>query len=229
MEMRATQGVSFPRSGHAGIYHIARLYFGSAFIYCDVNNTKYCGCGRVPCINPNRTFAKNHDFELLKHINSDKNEFSGSPILPTEHYFIQYRNPVPSIASNFNLHLKRWPFHNYRDAWQEFAFKQIRFWCLFVDKWVLNFPSNANLPLYCSYEALIANPQKRVREILTFLSPDPLDEDRVKTVMQKIPIVPRNSISEFKFNDPVFFKELEAIAFQRLKKLGLPLFDEEFK
>ena len=34
--------LDFPRSGHAAIYHIARLYFGDAFIYCDANPPLYC-------------------------------------------------------------------------------------------------------------------------------------------------------------------------------------------
>ena len=62
--MLAVQGVSFPRSGHAIVYHTVRRYFGEALVYCDANNTRHCGCESVPCVNPGRTFAKNHDFGL---------------------------------------------------------------------------------------------------------------------------------------------------------------------
>ena len=237
--MRATQGVSFPRSGHAAIYHIARLYFGDAFIYCDVNNTRFCGCGSVPCINPNRTFAKNHDFGLRKPPSPRKilnlrqflslHKFRGVPIIPTEHYFIQYRSPVPAITSNFKVYLKKNPRENHRAGWEKFAFRDVNYWNRFIDKWVLDFPPDANPPLYCTYESLLANPQARVREILTFLSNAPLDDNRVEQIMQQIPIVPRNSISEFDFYDSVFFKELEDIASQRLAKLGLPSFKERIQ
>ena len=81
MKMKPTQGVSFPRSGHAPVYQVARRYFGDAFVYCDTNDTEQCGCEHVPCVNPNRTFSKNHDFGLRR--------FSGVPIIPSEHYFIQ--------------------------------------------------------------------------------------------------------------------------------------------
>ena len=55
-----------------------------------------CGCGLIPCINPDRTFSKDHDFGLRKS--------SGTPIILSERYLIQYRNPVRSIVSNFHLH-----------------------------------------------------------------------------------------------------------------------------
>jgi len=179
-----------------------------------------------PCINPNRTYAKNHDFGLLNQNVSDENGLRASPIIPTERYFIQYRNPVAAIASDFKLYIRREPNRDRRAVWQDFALRQVSYWNRFVDKWVLNFPSDAVPPLYCSYEALIADPQERVREILAFLSDNPLDEERLKTIMQKVPIVPRNSLSRFKFNDPIFFKELESAASPRLDILGLPFFEE---
>ena len=37
MKIRPTQGVSYPRSGHAAVFHIAKDYFGDAFIYCDTS------------------------------------------------------------------------------------------------------------------------------------------------------------------------------------------------
>jgi hypothetical protein len=109
-----------------------------------------------------------------------------------------------------------------------FARRDMEYWIRFVDKWVLNFPSEANPPLYCSYESLLADPQGRVREILTFFSEDALDEDRVKTLLQNKPIVERKSLSEFKYSDPVFFKELEESASGRLEKLNLPSVQEGY-
>ena len=68
MKMRPTQGVSIPRSGHEAVYHVARLYFGDAFVYCDAfyihDDRPFCVCGSIPCVNPARTFSKNHDFGL---------------------------------------------------------------------------------------------------------------------------------------------------------------------
>lgn len=221
MRMRPTQGVSFPRSGHAVVYHIARRYFGDALVYCDADNKKdprMCGCGSVPCINPKRTFAKNHDFTLHRS--------PGVPILPAERYLIQYRNPVLSITSNFLVHLERSPEENSRAAWERFAFRDVFFWNRFIDKWVLDFPPELEPPLYCTYEALLADPGARVPEIIGFLSDGPLDHDRLGAVMEENPITPRRSLKEFAFYDPVFFRELEEVAALRLAELDLPSFDE---
>lgn len=219
MNMHATQGVSFPRSGHAAIYHIAQRYFGDAFVYCDANNKKYCGCRSVPCSNPKRTFAKNHDFGLRKS--------PGVPIIPTEHYFIQYRNPVRSITSNFKLYLNKNPDENHRAGWEKFAFRDVFYWNRFIDKWVLDFPPSAEAPLYCTYESLIADPVSKVTEILAFMSHDPLDEQRVSQVMEQSPISARNNLAAFEFHDTGFFRELESAASARLVELDLPSFEEE--
>lgn len=217
--MQPTQGVSYPRSGHGPIYNIAIRYFGEAFIYCDFNNKARCGCESVPCINPARTYSKNHDFNVYKS--------TGIAIIPSEHYLIQYRNPVRSIVSRFYLYRNRHPFSFRRASWEKFAFGSITYWNRFIDKWVLNFPSDADAPLYCSYESLIADPEVRVREILSFLSDGPLDEEAVSQVLKQRPISTRNNISQFKYYDTSFFSEIEALASNRLERLGLPSFMDE--
>ena len=217
--MRPTQGVSFPRSGHAAIYHIAKRYFGDAFVYCDTNSTKYCGCESVPCVNLARTFAKNHDFSVRTS--------PGVPIIPSEHYFIQYRNPVRSIVSNFHLYQNKHPDENERADWEKFAHRDVFYWNRFIDKWVLDFPADAKPPLYCTYEALIADPESRVREILRFMSDGPLDEAAAAQIIEQRPISPRNRLAEFEFYDPAFFGELEDAASDRLAELDLPSFTEE--
>ena len=218
-KMQPTQGVSYPRSGHEAVYQIARRYFGDTFVYCDTNNKAECGCGSVPCINPGRTFSKNHDFGVY--------DSAGVPIIPSEHYFIQFRNPVRSIVSNYYLYRREHRFRFRRVDWQKFALRSITYWNRFIDKWVLNFPSDAQAPLYCSYEALIADPEARMREILLFLSNEPLDEEAVSRLLIEKPISPRNRITEFRFYDPVSLRELEDLASERLAKLGLPSFMEE--
>ena len=219
MGMQPTQGVSYPRSGHAPVYAIARRYFGDAFVYCDTNNKNHCGCESVPCVNPDRTFAKNHDFGLRKG--------AGVPILSSEHYFIQYRSPVRSIVSNFYLHLRNHPEKKERTDWEKFARKGVSYWNRFIDKWVLDFPSTADAPLYCTYEALIADPEARVREILSFLSDGPLDDEALTRILEELPIAPRDNLAVFQFYDPTFFRELEDAASERLARLELPSFTDE--
>jgi len=219
MKMRPTQGVSFPRSGHAPVRRIAERYFGDSFVFCDTNNPKYCGCEAVPCVNPNRTYAKNHDFGLRTS--------PGVPIIPSEHYFIQYRNPIRSIVSDFFLYLNNHPDENTRADWENFAYRDVFFWNRFIDKWVLDFPADAEAPLYCTYEALIRDPAARVREILTFFSDGPLDEEAATRIIEKLPISPRDNLAKFEFYDTDFFRELEELASERLTELDLPSFTEE--
>lgn len=214
--MRPTQGVSFPRSGHKAVYDIAKRYFGDAFVYCDANNKKHCGCGQVPCVNPNRTFAKNHDFGLKIS--------PGVRIIPSERYFIQYRNPVRSIVSNYHLYLKNNPHACERADWEKFAFRNIFFWNRFIDKWVLDFPADAAPPLYCTYESLIADPEARVKEIHAYMSEEPVDNETLSLILEENPIIPRYNLERFRFHDPVFFEELEDAASERLAELDLPSF-----
>lgn len=217
--MWPVQGVSYPRSGHAITYILAKRYFGEAFVYCDTNNKVQCGCESVPCINPERTFAKNHDFGLQ---NAD-----GVPINLAERYLIQFRSPVRSIVSNYYLYRSRSLLKYRKSEWIRFALDSIFFWNRFVDKWVLNFPAGANTPLFCSYESLVSNPQRRAREILSYFSTGPLDEEAVSKALIRRPVVARNSISKFSYYDAGFFRELEELTSGRLAILGLPAFDEE--
>ena len=216
--MEPTQGFSFPRSGHAVAFHLAKRYFGDALIYCDTNNTRFCGCGSVPCINPARTFAKNHDFGLRRS--------PGVPILAQERYLVQYRNPVHSICSNFFLYLKKHPEEDSLAGWQKFAYRDIYYWNHFIDKWVIDFPVQGNQPLNCIYEELIAKPRETSRVILDYMSAEPLDEALFEHVMKGLNISARNALEEFKYFDRGFFRELEEAAAQRLAQLALPAWDD---
>jgi len=216
--IQPTQGVSYPRSGHGMIYLIARRYFGEAFIYCDTNNEDQCGCESVPCINPERTFSKNHDFGLKRSV--------GVPIIPTERYFIQFRNPVRSIASNYYIYRRTSLMMRKRTEWQQFAIRSINYWNRFVDKWVLNFPTDAEPPFYCSYESLLSDPDVRIREVLSYLSVDPLDDEAISQILTILPIATRKKLSDFRFYDEGFLREIETRAGGRMARLGLPSFNE---
>lgn len=224
--MRPTQGVSIPRSGHGAVCQVARRYFGDAWVYCDAfyfkddkGRSRVCGCKSVPCINPARTFSKLHDFGLLVD--------SGEPVLRSEQYFIQYRSPVRAIVSNYQLHLALFPDEIGRQGWQSYAMFEIGYWKRFVEKWVLDVPVTDVQPLYCSYESLLSEPEVRMREILTFLSAEPLEDEAVTRIIDELPKVePRDSLADFRYFDPVFFRELEAATAGYMETLGLPSFED---
>ncbi|MDX1734621.1 MAG: sulfotransferase domain-containing protein [Halioglobus sp.] len=216
--MRKTQGVSIPRSGHAIAFQLSTRYFGDELVYCDSMGARFCGCRQVPCVNPARNFAKHHDFGLRKS--------TGSPVLKDEAYLIQYRNPVHCICSNYQLYLKKHPHELSEKGWRKFACREAYYWNHFIDKWVLDFPANARPPLYVTYEELLGDPLLKAREILAFMSSGNIDEERFDTVMSKIKIESRGSLSAFQYPDHGFFDEIEQMTAQRLAGLSLPRWND---
>ena len=218
--IRPTQGISFPRSGHAVLYHTFLLYFGDALVYCDPDRTDntHCGCGSVPCINPRNTFSKNHDFGLMSG--------DGLPISGNRPYLIQYRSPVRSVASNFFLHLLAYPQDHNVIEWRKFACCQIRYWNKFVDKWVFDvFYSDVRL-YHCSYERLVFHTETTIDEVLRFVSQGSVDEARMRAVMQAIHPRPLDRLRDFPYYDGAFFSDLEDMTEGRIGRLQLPSFKD---
>ena len=132
-----------------------------------------------------------------------------------------------SIVSNFYLHRRRTAKQLKLEDWQRFARNGIRYWNRFIDKWVLNYPSDAAKPLYCNYESLLADPRARSREVLLYMSIDALDEDRLNSALEAVSIRARDRLSSFEYFDPAFFRSLEKAADPRLNQLKLPSFLSE--
>ncbi|MDB4348205.1 hypothetical protein OAN12_06720 [Halioglobus sp.] len=212
--MRKTQGVSLPRSGHAVSFQLGMRYFGEEMIYCDPEGTQFCSCRSVPCINQERKFAKNHDFALR---NS-----TGWAVLKDENYLIQYRNPVHSICSNYQLYLKKNPQETSKKGWHKFAYREIYYWNHFVDKWVIDYPEDARPPLYLTYEELLGSPLAKARQIIEFMSDGPIEEELFDNVMSKFEVKSQGSLAGFQHIDHGFFDEIEEMASQRLAVLALP-------
>ena len=215
--MHFTQGISFPRSGHGVVYNILKSYFGSKMKYCDPNNktNRYCNCKKVPCVNPNTTFAKNHDFEVLNG--------QGLPIRENTRYFIQYRSPIQAIISNFYLYQKN-TNNSGRYFWTQFAYDQLDYWIAFIDKWIFQLPNVNKMNQTCSYEELIADPFGTISKIIKFMSDEPLDINKIRKILNQIKVTLLNRHNDFIYYDEEFFFRLEEIAESRMKILGLPSF-----
>lgn len=220
--LKPTQGISFPRSGHAPVFHLIQRYFGDSLVYCDPDNHagKFCACGTVPCVNEYRNYAKFHDFELRTS--------KGIDILPDERYLIQFRNPVHSIVSDYHLHKTRNSHISHtRQHWEEFAVKQIFYWNKFVDKWAINFPNGDVENLQCIYEDLLAAPTEKSREILRFIGVGEIDEARMESILGELKVEQQGNLRGFEFYDPLFFRSLEDRTNGRLPRLGVPDYAEE--
>lgn len=187
-----TQGVSFPRSGHAVVWHAIRQYFDKPM--CTYGSVLEC---------QDYIWAKQHDH---------RGEF---PKLAWLRHVIQYRNPVRSIVSNYYLHAN----HTGRDDlrhWHSFVNKQIKSWRRFADKWLLN--NGIERSLLIPYESLIKEPLPTLRAIFQFMSDEPIEDDRIHYHN----ILPQDNLSKFKYFDERVFAHIESELEQEIKALSLP-------
>ena len=223
--MIKTQGISFPRSGHGALYHVLRRYFRSELVYCDPevprghadNTGSLCGCGSVPCENPDNTYAKNHDFGLL-------GGGAGLPVRSDWRYLIQFRSPVRAIVSNFRLRLRSMPQDDTLERWQAFAHQQIAYWNAFMDKWVLRRGDGTYLDV--PYERLIQHSEDACRKVLGFVAAEPGDEARLHDALAFGNLASRDRFADFPYFDQGFFEHLESMAGSRLKQARLPSFGD---
>jgi hypothetical protein len=154
--------VSYPRSGHHWLVELATEYssllYGvepdvmrkrekTAFVragefsYCEY----YRHCGEVPC-RDGALVQKNHDLDL------------GLPLDAAFRYVALARDPVPSIVSYYKLTRAAKP-------WPAFASRKAKYWCDFVDKWMLTERSNV---LRLTYEGILADPAAALSSFLGF-------------------------------------------------------------
>ncbi len=87
MENKKILNVAFPRSGHHLLEQCLRLYFRDQFHYCHFDHH----CKQIPCTDPKTNFQKHHDYKLFL-VNN-----------PSTNYIIQYRHPIESLISLYNL------------------------------------------------------------------------------------------------------------------------------
>jgi len=137
---------------------------------------------------------------------------------------VQYRNPIRSIVSDYHVYRAKRPGHSTLEHWKKYAYRLIRYWNRFIDECVLDFPANRGPVLYCTYEELLADPESRVRDVLSSASPDPIDQGAMASAITRVDIKRRDSLATFEFYDAGFLEEIEATAEERLRRLNLPSF-----
>jgi hypothetical protein len=192
MMIYQTQGISFPRSGHAVVWHALHHYFNKPMnTYGSVLET------------PDYIWAKQHDFQ---------GDFPKIHWLP---HVIQYRNPVRSIVSNYHLHANHTKQDN-AEHWQRFVDNQIKGWRRFADKWLIN--NNIHKHLLVPYEQLVAHPLETLRQIFAFVTDEPIDDSRIRI----LGIQPRNSLDNFKYYDEGVFSRIESELHVEMTILSLP-------
>ena len=205
-KLRYVQGVSWPRSGHGLLVNSLGSFFGfhnDFFRYCEY----YHCCNSIPCVDPLTRFAKNHDYEGCVP------KRSGMP------YIVQIRHQVPSIISNYCLHLdwKRTRGEAPHE-WRQFAFNQIEHWRSFARKWILDEQTPETLVL--PYEDFLQRPFLQFSRALRHFGCTNASSLRIWAVLLCRDISLHRRIEYFEHYDPATIDEMEDRASPYLSALG---------
>lgn len=234
--MRKITCVTFPRSGHHMLINVLLKYFSGNLNYLETGGDKtetmcvdvltagdlqYCEfykhCEQIPCSNPKTNFQKNHDFGL-KLPQTDK-----------DFYIVLYRHPLESIVSIYNYYLNNNISALYasninfnKEGWLAHANKSIILWKDFVKKWVVGKWSKNYL--FMSYEEMVDFPLISFVNIINFIDPGKkIDLKLLNLAIKKLDISRRHDIKNFQYFDSNTFQNLEKMALEEIKSLGLDL------
>lgn len=208
---RYVAGVSWPRSGHHMLVNVLAAYFGQAFRHCEFHTPPNC-CKSFPCADPEVTFSKSHDFGLKM------------PMLEGVPYLIQYRAYIPSVVSEFELHVRAGE-PNTKEHFMVFASMHHVGYRSFTKKWI----DNEKAPeerLVLLYEDLTGeNKALKFSEAIAFFAPGhAVETDRLSHVLQTVTknqvdngvtayirgagVTAPRDVTAFRFYDREFFREL---------------------
>ncbi|MBI1417263.1 MAG: hypothetical protein GC146_08585 [Limimaricola sp.] len=165
-------GISWPRSGHHMLVRLLTAYFGPDFGYCDFYGKGDC-CRRVPCVCAGQVnLTKNHDFDL------------SVPQVAGQKYLVQYRDFVPSVISNFELHV----LNGNPDtplSFRRFASLQFDRYRDFAAKWLES--DFAKRQLCVDYASLVADTPRVMSQVVGWLAPErPRDAERIDNAIRMI-------------------------------------------
>ena len=195
---------SYPRSGHSLLVHFLFHYFGPDFPYCEFY--KCCNCH--PCKHGPVVLQKSHDFGLS--INSQA----------LESVIIQFRSPIPSFISNFELTNTSVPRPVERLEWEAFAVRSLYAWKSFLEKWA--FSHHKLDSIYICYDLLISKQQFEFTRILKFLGVQEPDVDLINDISSSLNVKHRRKVTDFLFFDKEYFQWLEAQVEEIMQELRIP-------
>lgn len=215
--MERVIGVSWPRSGHHLLVRLLTLYFGAAFLYCDFYGGIEKCCKKIPCKRRDVHLSKNHDFDLRM------------PQIAQRKYLIQYRNFIPSVVSNFELHVRNGGADTLEN-FQVFAGTQFDSYRAFSKKWVQS--DFAAHQLVIEYDRLQGDPETTLARAASWFQPDrPPDSARIAEAIARVDgeqvergrVTPLKGagvhsarrIEDFRHYRPALFATLEAMRLTR--------------
>lgn len=204
--------VSYPRSGHHAMIgflsRISNLDEDYCEYYkCEKHNGQAIPCPKSKmhwrmkkgCCGAGKRLLKNHDFDLKL------------PYNKTDKYIIQYRHPLLSIQSWYELESKK---NNY--DWGTFFNEKLGFWVAFIEKWVLAHQNSQNVLLV---PHLSLKQASTIEKIIRFVGSD-IDPNKHFTPNFKAERELTQNIE--------FLRQKETELLPLLEKVGIePLFHDE--
>lgn len=217
-------GVSWPRSGHHMLVNLLKNYFGTEFSYCSFYGSEIDCCKSLPCKRADKIdFTKSHDFDLsLSQLQGHK-------------YLVQYRDFVPSVVSNFELHVR----NGNDDTAEEFRrFCSLEFgrYKAFLSKWV--YSDFAREQLVLKYEEFLKEPTDSLLRVASYFEPElRANQERAAAAVSSIDAVTiekkqvqtrkaagvtkERNVTDFRYYSPALFSTLERLNLSRGDVVGL--------
>jgi len=215
-------GVSWPRSGHHLLVRLLKRALGEEFSYCPHYSKRVLGtvkrkcCDSSICSNRgNVHFCKNHDSSLLV------------PKVPGMRYLVQYRNFLPAMVSNFELHVKSGK-EDSEKMFRKNSLRQAKRYRKFIQKWVQS-PDTDLIKMVLRYEDLTAKPEACLASAVKFFGLEQeIPQRRLQRIVERAekhsnhqgaPVVTpgfgvknTRKIEEFRYYDPKWFEELARLS-----------------
>ena len=196
------KGVSSPSSSLKNLRR-GKIVAGK-FHFCGV----YLHCKCCPCIDFRTNFQKTHDFNLKL------------PNTSLWSYIIQYRQPIESIISKYELMVKEDKIVYDEEKWKEFASDEIIRWKKFVSKWVIN--NKTSKKFFIPYHKLMEDPVNIMSQVISFINPDEgIDRELLHKIINCEEIRNRRNITDFKYYDEFFLRNIEYQALLEIRQMHL--------
>lgn len=211
-------GISWPRSGHELLARMLGAYFGEDFGYCKGIRQEDC-CKSFPCTRSGHiNFGKNHDWKFE------------TPQIAEIKYLIQYRKFVPSVVSNFDLHVRNGEDRDTPLEFRKYVSEQWTRHQKFLEKWVNS--KFAHTQLVIDYDDLTSEPIGVMKKAIIWFDPAAApDKEKIKNIVSSVAQLKRDqkvwdakigegvkntrNVKDFRYYDKELFELLENLALSR--------------
>jgi len=217
--------VTFPRSGHNLLIDTLDKLAGVLTEYCNFYDCTRGGTAQPTCAETRNEvrergicpsgmrYQRSHDFGL------------DLPVIPAQRYVVQYRHPVESICSWYDIATEFWPLEEDSALnFQIFFAEKLAFWDGFMKKWVIPGSCAPNV-FRIGYDQLLEN-HKVLWDLLEYID---CSADVSEMMLRDIgrTMCRRKSVVEHRHFDRKLFASTEAARIDVLRQAGIdPLFTD---